>query len=208
MTHTTFQELLLTPFNVHKILRFEILSSEKHFCHCKISEILFRVRDLDPCFRDKWQIWDGSRKFCFSPSRIVTFLPVQKSFVPAGPKCDVFREGCDKKRHKLKQTFSYARASHSSQKCDKCDASHFLSPKKVTNVTSLTQIWDGKLGRNPGKTDPYNRMVRERDRRVIQKMLWGNHTQSSSENPKHRFELHRPSSKGTKLLFQVIKAII
>jgi len=26
-----------------------------------------------------------------------------KSFVPAGPKCDVFREGCDKKRHKLKE---------------------------------------------------------------------------------------------------------
>jgi len=51
----------------------------------------------------KWQIWDGKRKTCFSPSRIVTFLPVQKSFVQAGPKCDVFREGCDKKRHKLKQ---------------------------------------------------------------------------------------------------------
>jgi len=33
MTHTTFQELLLTPFNVHEILGFENLSSEKHFCH-------------------------------------------------------------------------------------------------------------------------------------------------------------------------------
>jgi len=33
VTHTTFQELLLTPFNVHEILGFEILSSEKHFCH-------------------------------------------------------------------------------------------------------------------------------------------------------------------------------
>jgi len=87
-----------------------------------------------------------------SPSRIVTFLPVQKSFVPAGPKCDLFREGCDKKRHKFKKIFSCAR--HSSQKCDKCDASHFSSPEKVTNVTSLTQIWDGKLARNPGKTDP------------------------------------------------------
>jgi len=87
-----------------------------------------------------------------SPSRIDTFLPVQKSFVPAGPKCDVFWEGCDKKRHKLKHIYSCARASHSSQKCD---ASNFLSPGKVTNVTSLTQIWDGKLGRNPGKTDPY-----------------------------------------------------
>ena len=32
VTHTTFQKLLLTPFNVHKILGFEILSSEKHFC--------------------------------------------------------------------------------------------------------------------------------------------------------------------------------
>jgi len=60
-----------------------------------------------------------------------------KSFVPAMPKCDVFREGCDKKRHKLKKIFLCARASHSSQKCDKCDASHFLSPEKVTNVTSL-----------------------------------------------------------------------
>ena len=105
-------------------------------------------------FRDKWQIWDGKRKACFSPSQIVTFLPVQKSFAPAGPKCDDFRKGCDKKRHKLKKIFSCARASHSSQKCDKCDESHFLSPKKVTNVTSLTQIWDGKLGRNLGKTDP------------------------------------------------------
>jgi len=33
VTHTTFQELLLTQFNVHEILGFEILSSEKHFCH-------------------------------------------------------------------------------------------------------------------------------------------------------------------------------
>jgi len=75
-----------------------------------------------------------------SPSRIVTFLPVQKSFVPAGPKYDVFREGCDKKRHKFKKMFSCARATHSSQKCDKCNASHFLSLKKMTNVMSLTQI--------------------------------------------------------------------
>ena len=81
-------------------------------------------------FRDKWQIWDGKRKTCFSPSRIVTFLPIQKSFVPAGPKCDVCREGCDKKRHKSQKIFSCARASHSSKKCDKCDASHCLSPKK------------------------------------------------------------------------------
>jgi hypothetical protein len=33
VTRTTFQELLLAPFNVHEILGFEILSSEKHFCH-------------------------------------------------------------------------------------------------------------------------------------------------------------------------------
>jgi len=49
VTHTTFQELLLTPFKVHEILGFEILSSEKHFCHWEISEILLRVRGLDPC---------------------------------------------------------------------------------------------------------------------------------------------------------------
>jgi len=48
VTRTTFQELLLTPFNVHEILGFQILSSEKHFCHWEISEILLRVRGLDP----------------------------------------------------------------------------------------------------------------------------------------------------------------
>ena len=91
-------------------------------------------------FRNMWEIWDGKRNAFFSPSRIVTFLPVQKSFVPAVPKCDVFREGCDKTRRKLKKIFSCARASYSSQKCDKWDASHFLSAKKVTNVTSLRPL--------------------------------------------------------------------
>jgi len=38
--------------------------------------------------------------------------------------------------------------------CDKCDTSHFSSPKKVTNVTSLDQIWDGNLGRNSAETHP------------------------------------------------------
>ena len=33
---------------MHEILGFEILSSEKHFCHGEISEILFGVRGLDP----------------------------------------------------------------------------------------------------------------------------------------------------------------
>jgi len=36
-TYTTFQELLFTPFNVHGILGFEILSSEKYFCRVRIS---------------------------------------------------------------------------------------------------------------------------------------------------------------------------
>jgi len=48
VTHTTFQKLLLTPFTVHEILEFEILSSEKHFCHDEISQILFRAENLDP----------------------------------------------------------------------------------------------------------------------------------------------------------------
>jgi len=80
-----------------------------------------------------------------------------KNFCTSG--CDVFREGCDKKCHELKTIFSCARASHSSQKCDTCDASHRLSPEKVTNVTTLPQIWDGKLGRNPGKTDPKGQCI-------------------------------------------------
>ena len=43
VTHTTFQELLLTPITVHEILGFDIFSSEKHFCHGKISEIFIRA---------------------------------------------------------------------------------------------------------------------------------------------------------------------
>jgi len=72
-------------------------------------------------FRDKWQIWDGKTSECFSPSRIVTFLPVSKSFVPAGPKCEVFREGCDKKRHKLQKKI--------------CVRERHILPRNVTNVT-------------------------------------------------------------------------
>jgi len=68
-----------------------------------------------------WEIWDGKRNTFFSPSRIVTFLPVQKSFVPAVPKCEVFREGCDKKSHKLKKYF-HMRERH-------------ILPRNVTNVT-------------------------------------------------------------------------
>ena len=51
-----------------------------------------------------------------------------------------FGKDVTKKRHKLKKIFSCVRASHSSQKCDKCNASHFWSPKKVQNVTSLTGV--------------------------------------------------------------------
>ena len=67
-----------------------------------------------------------------------------KGFVPAGTKCAVFREGCDKNRHKLHKIFSCARASHSSQKCDKGDAFNYLSPKKSdkcdVNHTNLRQM--------------------------------------------------------------------
>ena len=54
-------------------------------------------------------------------SRIVTFLPVQIFFVPAGPKFDVLREGCDQKRHRLKIYFR-VRERH-------------ILPRNVTNVT-------------------------------------------------------------------------
>jgi len=61
VTHTTFQELLLTPNNVHEILGFEILSSEKHCCHWEISEILLRVRGLDPCKNGVIALWPNMR---------------------------------------------------------------------------------------------------------------------------------------------------
>jgi len=49
------------------------------------------------------EISDKSQTGSLSPSLIVTFLPVQKSVVPTGPKHDVFGEGYDKKCHKLKK---------------------------------------------------------------------------------------------------------
>ena len=42
--NSTFQELYLTPFIVHEILGFELLSWEKLFCHQDISEILCFVQ--------------------------------------------------------------------------------------------------------------------------------------------------------------------
>jgi len=77
-----------------------------------------------------------------------------KRFVPAGPKCDVFLGRMWQKTSKVKKKNSCVRSSHSSQKCDKYNASHFWSPEKLTNVTSLTQIWDRNLERNWAKTDP------------------------------------------------------
>jgi len=50
------------------------------------------------------------------------------------------------KTSQVPQKNSCARASHSSQKCDKYDASHFLSQEKVTNVTSLTREVREKIG--------------------------------------------------------------
>ena len=56
MTHTIFQELLLTPFSGHEILGFEILSSDKHFCHEEIPErfrpVIVQYKDLKSCSGD------------------------------------------------------------------------------------------------------------------------------------------------------------
>jgi len=50
------------------------------------------------------------------------------------------------KTSQVKKIFSCARASHSSQKCDKCNASHFLSPKKWQmwrhSPKSETRTWE------------------------------------------------------------------
>jgi len=40
---------------------------------------------------NKWQIWDGKRKTCFSPSRIVIFLPVQQVLYRRGQNVTFFR---------------------------------------------------------------------------------------------------------------------
>ena len=50
---------------------------------------------------------------------------------------DFFREGCDKKRHKLKRIFSCARASHSSQKCD--NVRH--PPWAATRALARASMW-------------------------------------------------------------------
>jgi len=67
------------------------------------------------------------------------FFPFKKGLYWRGQNVTFFRKDVTKNVTSLKKN-SCARASHSSQKCDKCDASHFLSLKKVTNATSLTQI--------------------------------------------------------------------
>ena len=90
-----------------------------------------------------WEIWDGKRNVFFSPSRIVTFFPFQKVLYRRCQNVTFFGKDVTKNVNKSKKVCSCARASHTSQKCDKCDASHFLSPEKVTNVTPPTLILDG-----------------------------------------------------------------
>jgi hypothetical protein len=102
----------------------------------------------------------GREKHVSVPAESSYFFPFKKSLYRRGQ--NVTFSGKDvKKTSQVQKKISCARASHSSQKCNKCNASHckcnqshFLSPKKVTNVTSLTHIWDGNLGRNSAKTDP------------------------------------------------------
>ena len=129
----------------------------------------------------------GREKYISVPAESSHFFPFKFFSYRRGQFVTFF--GKDEKCHKPKKIFSCARASHSSQKCDKCNARashssqkcdkcnacvccfvllnqyggivmygpgawHFLSPNEVTNVKSLTQIWDGNLGRNSAKTDP------------------------------------------------------
>jgi len=89
--------------------------------------------------RDKYET--GREKNFWVPAESSHFFPFKK-FCTGGAKMWRFSGRMWLKTSQVKKIFSCARASHSSQKCDKCDASHFLSPEKVTNVTSLTKIWD------------------------------------------------------------------
>jgi len=72
-------------------------------------------------FRDKWQIWDGKRKTCFSPSRIVTFLHVQIFLYRRGQNVTFFGKDVTKNVTSWKKYFRVRKR-------------HIL-PRNVTNVT-------------------------------------------------------------------------
>ena len=72
----------------------------------------------------------GRKKYFSVSAESSHFFPFKKGLHRRGLKFDVLRRGCDKKRHKLKKNNFCTRSSHSSQKCDKCNAWHFLSSKK------------------------------------------------------------------------------
>jgi len=69
-------------------------------------------------FRDKWQIWNGKRNFQSLPNRHICSR--SKMFCTGGAKRWRFSGRMWQKTSQVKKTFSCARASHSSQKCDKC----------------------------------------------------------------------------------------
>jgi len=69
VTHITFRELLVTPFAVHEIFEFEILSSEKHFLSRRNLWNFVSCRGLDLCL----ELWYGHipMGFTSSPGREV-----------------------------------------------------------------------------------------------------------------------------------------
>jgi len=87
------------------------------------------------------------------PAESSHFFPFKKGLYRLGQKITLFGEEVIKNVTTLKKKFR-ARAWLSFEKCGNSDVSHFLSTKKVTKMTSLNQIWNGKLGRNSCKTDP------------------------------------------------------
>ena len=114
-------------------------------------------------FRDMWQIWDGQRKTYFSVCCFVLllvkaeswhFFPFKKVSYRQGQNVMFFGKDVTKNVTSYKKYFRVRERHILPRNVTKCGASHFLSTGKVTNVTWLTQIWDGKLGRNPGNTDP------------------------------------------------------
>ena len=57
---------------VHTILGFSFLSSDKHFCHWEICEILFQIRGLDPCCSSRMSRLTLSSYFAGQAVRIST----------------------------------------------------------------------------------------------------------------------------------------
>jgi len=95
-----------------------------------LAQMAFPLPASEICDRSEM----GREKHISVPAESSHFFPFKKNFCRRGLNVTFFGKDVTKKRHKFKKKNSCARASHSSQKCDKCDASHFW---KQTNLSTF-----------------------------------------------------------------------